>query len=83
MKQLPTLDQMRHYVLNEILKTPDVELADNQELLLSGLLDSISVTRLVAYIEETSGISVPPEDLLPENFGSLIRIQQYLQSEAG
>ena len=83
MSQLPSLDQMRHFVLNEILKTPDVELADSQDLLLSGLLDSISIIRLVSFIEEIGQIRVPPEDLLPENFGSLVLIQQYLTSRAG
>lgn len=78
MSNMPSIDTMRHFLINEILKTPGMELADNQDLLLSGLLDSISVIRLVSFIEETAKISVPPEDLLPENFGSLESIQRYL-----
>lgn len=80
MSNIPSIDTMRQFVLNDILKTPDIELADGQDLLLSGLLDSISVIRLVSFIEESAAISVPPEDLLPENFSSLESIQRYLSS---
>lgn len=80
MNKLPSKDAIRRYILGEILKTPDAELTDEQDLLLTGLLDSLSVMRLVGHIETQAEISIPPEDLLPENFGSLQQIESYLQS---
>lgn len=83
MSKLPSKEVIRHYILGEILKTPDAELTDEQDLLLSGLLDSLSVMRLVGHIETQAGISIPPEDLLPENFGTLHQIESYLQTAHG
>lgn len=80
MSLIPSNEQIRQFVLNDILRTPDVEISDSQELLLSGVLDSISVIRLISFVEEFAGIVVPPEDLLPENFGSFDLIQRYLSS---
>lgn len=75
-----SIEEIRYYILGDILKTPDAALADEEDLLLSGLLDSLSVMKLVTHIEEQAGIVIPPEDLLPEHFGTLNAINSYLQS---
>ena len=74
-------NELRQYILGEILKTPDDVLEEDKDLLLSGLLDSISVMRLVTHIEEQAGISIPPEDLLPEHFGTLKQIDDCLKGQ--
>jgi acyl carrier protein len=81
MSKYPDVDELRRFILVELLKTPNATLADEDDLLLSGLLDSLNVMRLVAYIEEQSGTSIPPEDLLPEHFETLSCILSYLQSK--
>jgi acyl carrier protein len=34
---------------------------------------------LVGFIEDRYGITVRDEDLTPENFGTLVRIEEYVQ----
>ena len=43
----------------------------NEELLLSGLLDSIAVMRLVGFIESNLGITVPADQVTLENFSTI------------
>lgn len=74
-----SIDEIRQYILGDILKTPEASLTDEEDLLLSGLLDSLNVMKMVTHIEEQAGISIPPEDLLPEHFGTLKAIHGYLQ----
>jgi acyl carrier protein len=50
------------------------------DLLAKGLVDSHGVMELVGFIEERYGITVRDEDLTPENFQSLTRIEEYVDS---
>lgn len=54
--------------------------APDEELLLSGLLDSLGVMALVSFIEETRGTRIPPEDVTLENFTSIKTILAYLEN---
>ncbi|MEM9603324.1 MAG: acyl carrier protein [Pseudomonadota bacterium] len=72
------MNAVRAFILNDIVRNGETELPDDHDLLMSGLVDSLGVMRLVGFIEETSGISVPAEDVLLEHFGSLTQINAYL-----
>lgn len=52
--------------------------APDEDLLKKGLVDSHGVMELVGFIEERYGITVRDEDLTPENFGTLVRIEEYV-----
>ena len=45
-------------------------LTDDMDLLSSGILDSLDMLRLVAYIDDTFGIDVPDQDVVYEKFSS-------------
>ncbi len=68
--------EIREYVVSELLSGRAVE--DNEDLLLSGLVDSIGVMRLVAFIEQHCNISVPPQDVTIDNFANLAVICSYI-----
>jgi acyl carrier protein len=53
-----------------------IEPTDN--LLAKGIVDSHGVMELVAFLEERYGISVRDEDLTPENFESVARIDEFV-----
>ena len=46
-------------------------LADDAPLVDSGILDSLSLLRLVVFLEERFGITMGDADLLAENFASV------------
>lgn len=73
-----SIDDLRTYIRTELLADETIEIAPDQDLLLSEMLDSLSVTRLVAHIEETKGVVIPPEDVTLENFRSLEAMAGYL-----
>ena len=54
------------------------EVEDNSSLLGQGIIDSAGVLELVAFVEDAFGIRVGDNELAPENFDSLNRIQSYL-----
>ena len=69
------------YISRELVQDPALlPLADETSLLESGILDSLSLLRLVVWLEERFGIMVGDADLLPENFASVEAICAYLRT---
>ena len=56
----------------------DIDLEAN--LLTSGMIDSIGIVRLIAELEQQLGVTVPPEDLIPENFRTVRVMTRFLAS---
>ena len=73
-------DTLRGFITDEILNRPDFVLGDEDDLLTSGLVDSLGVVSLVNFIEEETGLDVPPEDVTLENFLSIRAIDAYVSS---
>ncbi len=57
----------------------DVDPSPDQSLFESGLLDSFTLTDLVAELEKQFSIRIPDSDLTPRRFDSVVRIEAYLQ----
>ena len=71
--------RIRRFVQDEILSGRAAEdLHDDEDLLMSGLVDSLGMMRLVAFIGDELGISVPPEDVTIEDFSTIAAITNYL-----
>ena len=77
-----TVENVRKFISSELIVSTS-EVSDDQELLMSGMLDSINVMRLVGHLETEFSISIPPEDVVVENFGTISQIFNYIQSKAG
>lgn len=58
-------------------------LGNTTSLLDTGVLDSLSLLRLVVFIQERFGIVVDDVDLVPENFDTVDAICACLRSLAG
>lgn len=71
-------ERLARYIANDLLNQPDLAMSDDEDLLGSGLLDSLRVMSLVHFIEQDLGIDVPAEDVIIENFVSLAAIEAYL-----
>lgn len=74
-------DVIIKYVKDELLEGFEgMELEADQDLLGSGLIDSIGMMTLVAFVEEQFDVSIPPGDLTIENFMTIDAISTYLES---
>jgi acyl carrier protein len=69
------------YISREIIQDAKLlPLANDASLMDSGILDSLSLLRLVVFLEERFGITVGDADLLPDNFSSVNAICAYLRA---
>ena len=51
----------------------------DDSLLESGVIDSMGVLQLVAFLERTYGIKVEDDDLMPENFDTIGAIAAFIE----
>ena len=72
------IDAIRTFIQREILNDPDFQIDAEQDLLLSETLDSLSVTLLIAHLESSCDVHIPPEDVTLENFSTLTSIENYI-----
>lgn len=70
-------DQIRNYVLEEFAKTKGVnEITDSEVLTKNGIIDSMGIFRLVAFLEETFKIRVGDEEITHDNLESIDAIER-------
>ena len=49
---------------------PEVDFTANEELIDEGILDSLDIVTLVTEINEEFDVTIPAEEIIPENFNS-------------
>jgi len=69
------------YVVRDIVTSQEVVISDDTDLLKSGILDSLSLMKLVVFIEEQFGIVVGETELIPNNFVSVNAISQFVSAK--
>lgn len=69
-----------NYIKEEVLRGRPGQLGEDDDLLSSGVLSSLSILQLVAYIEESMGLEIPDEDVVYENFNSVAALGNYLDT---
>ncbi len=72
------------YISHELVQdTTVLPISNATSLLDTGILDSLSLFRLVVWVEERFGIVVEDVDLVPEHFDSVDAICAYVRSRVG
>jgi acyl carrier protein len=69
-------DEIRDTIIRDLLDGRTV--GDSEDLLISGLVDSLGVMRLIAWIEKRFDLRIPPEDVTIDNFETIDAIDAYL-----
>ena len=57
--------------------------ADDHPLLDSGMIDSMGIYELVSALEESCGIAIGDDELVPENFNSINAIAALVDQKSG
>lgn len=68
------------YIKQDLLKGRLANLNADDDLLDSGILNSLGILQLVSFIDERLGIQVPDEEVIYENFNSVSALVTFLDS---
>jgi acyl carrier protein len=73
-------DQIRQHIARNLLFSDNgFKYDDDASFLEEGIVDSLGIMDLIYFIEETFGLTVPDEDLTPDNFDSVNKLANYIQ----
>jgi 2-hydroxymuconate-semialdehyde hydrolase len=67
-------DELIAYIMKEFVEDPDEEIDETTPLISSGLIDSLSIVSLVAFIDKKFGVKIPDEKGTVENFETITKI---------
>ncbi|MCZ7547130.1 MAG: acyl carrier protein [Anaerolineae bacterium] len=71
-------EQIRQFIVNEFLFGQNGTLEDSASLLDAGILDSMGVLQTLFYLEETFGIQVEDDEVMPDNIDSIDNLANFV-----
>ncbi|MEW6179844.1 MAG: acyl carrier protein [Chloroflexota bacterium] len=72
--------QIKEYIAENILFSSDgYPYPEETSFMENGIVDSMNVMEIVAYVEETFGIRVEDREIIPANFDSVKNLANYLR----
>ncbi len=76
-------EKIRMYIAENILFSNNgYPYPDETSFLDEGIIDSMNVLELVAFVEENFGITVEAHEIVPDNFDSVCRIAAFVDTRA-
>ena len=76
---MSTQELIRDFILEDLLLGQhDGDLDEETNLLLTGLVDSLGVMRMMMFIDDELDVQVPPADITIDNFRTIGTIANYL-----
>jgi acyl carrier protein len=67
------------FIRQEILGTPEIDIDLDENLFTGGQIDSLGIMRLIAHLERSLEVKIPPTELVPDNFRTVRVMSNYLQ----
>jgi acyl carrier protein len=74
-------EQIRDYIQESAKFTGVTGITDQSSLVEAGIIDSLQLVRVVAFLEDTFGISIEDEEILPKNFESIDGMERLVLSK--
>jgi acyl carrier protein len=69
---------VRQFLLDNFLLGGHATIDDDSSFMEDHILDSTGFIELITFVEEAFGIVVEDEEMVPENFDSLLNVERYV-----
>ncbi len=79
---MPDLDAIRAAARDVVAEMTGGAVADDEPLISSGRIDSLSILKLIARLEKKLGLSIPPANLQPDDFENIDYIVETVERAA-
>ena len=76
-----TTSKIKTFLAQQFPMTRNV--SNDEPLLTNGLIDSLGILEVVSFVENEFGVVVSDEELLPENFGSIHSLTNFVHEKTG
>jgi acyl carrier protein len=78
MEQTEIVAKVKDYIEKNFVYDQETTLKVDESLLDSGLVDSTGILEVVSFIEETFGVSIEDEEMVPDNLDSVTKISSFI-----
>lgn len=73
--------EIRDFIIN-LNGEKKEDLNNDDPLIEKGIIDSMTMLEMIAFIEEKYGIPIEDEEIIPENFDSINSIVAYIRKKS-
>jgi acyl carrier protein len=74
---------IQEFILKRFPLAKKRDIGESHKLLESGIIDSLGILDLVSALEKDFGITISDEELVPENFQTVVDIAAFVASKQG
>jgi acyl carrier protein len=72
--------EIKQFILKNYLFTEDASVLDDEDSLMQkGIVDSTGILEMIMHLEDTYGIKVADDEMIPDNLDSVASIVQFIE----
>ena len=76
------INDLEKFLVNEIaVNLERKSLTPDEDLLEKGIIDSLGIMKLILFMEETFGIAVADDEIVPENFQTVNMMVKFIKQK--
>ena len=73
---------LERFIVDELMMgDQNTRIDPDASLINSGVVDSLALLRLIAFVEEQFGVTVEDDEVMPENFETLSIIESFVSAK--
>ena len=72
---MPLRDQLTRFIAERLLQDRGAQVDPNESLLDRGVVDSVGLLNLISFLETETGVRVPEDEMIPENFDTVVAME--------
>ena len=76
---MPLRDDLSRFIAERLLHDRAAVIDPDESLLDRGAIDSVGLLNLITFLETQTGIRVPEDEMVPENFESVVAIEAFVE----
>ncbi len=71
-------EKLLSFIRSDLMSSSDEQIGPEDSLIERGLLDSIALVQLIAFLEEEAGVRIPDREITPDNLDTVKRIAEFV-----
>ena len=81
-EQTDLVARLTEYIVDEVAsRRPEAPVTPDFPIIEGGLVDSLGLFKLIAFVEEQYSVSILPEEILFENFATINEIKRLIEAK--
>jgi acyl carrier protein len=79
---MANIDPIMEFIKNELVREKTmINIGKGDNLIESGIIDSLGIQKLLAFLESRFSIYIADEELIPENFDTVESIDSFISKK--